>query len=138
MLPTTPNEGGSIMGWSTDGKYIYVIEPAKTLQSIYRLSVDGKEIIEWNKGVNDLVTLPSLNHSGSHIGFIQQNSATPAEGYISTISEYKPLRITNINNDIAKLPVAKTEVVRWKGNGGMDIEGLLTYPLNYEKGKNIR
>ncbi|MEJ7823238.1 MAG: S9 family peptidase [Chitinophagaceae bacterium] len=135
LLPTTPNEGGSIMGWSTDGKYIYVIEPAKTLQSIYRLSVDGKEIIEWNKGVNVLLTSPSLNHSGSHIGFIQQNSTTPAEGYISTISEYKPLRITNINNDIAKLPVAKTEVVRWKGNGGMDIEGLLTYPLNYEKGK---
>ena len=28
-----------------------------------------------------------------------------------------------------------TEVVRWKSKDGLEIEGLLTYPAGYEKGK---
>jgi dipeptidyl aminopeptidase/acylaminoacyl peptidase len=37
--------------------------------------------------------------------------------------------------DLPKLPIGRTEVVRWKGPDGFDIEGLLTYPAGYEQGK---
>jgi dipeptidyl aminopeptidase/acylaminoacyl peptidase len=32
-------------------------------------------------------------------------------------------------------PVPKTEVIKWKSADGREIEGLLTYPLNYMEGK---
>ncbi|MFN2458676.1 MAG: prolyl oligopeptidase family serine peptidase [Chitinophagaceae bacterium] len=134
-LATTPSEGSALLGWSRDGKYVYVSEPNKTLQSIYLLSVDGKELTEWNKGAKDLLTTPSLNHTGTYLGFVMQNSATPGEAYISPVSEYKPVKISTVNREIAKIPVPKTELIRWKSRDGLEIEGLLTYPLNYEKGK---
>lgn len=133
-LKPTPAEGSSLMGWSNDGKYVYVVEPSKTIQSIYRLSVDGKEIMEWNKGTKDLITQPTFNHTGTHLGFVLQNPVTPGEAFTSSISEFKPIKVSDINNDIAKLPIAKTEVIKWR-NKGEEIEGLLTYPLNYEQGK---
>ena len=31
----------------------------------------------------------------------------------------------------------KTEVIRWRSKDGMEIEGLLTYPINYREGKKV-
>lgn len=134
-LSSTPNDFAGLIGWSNDGKYVYAGENNKTLFSIYRLSTDGKEIIEWNKGSNDLIGGASLNNTATHWGFILQNSTRPPEGYISPVSSYSPVKITNINADIIKYPIAKTEVIKWNSFDGKEIEGLLTYPLNYEPGK---
>ena len=46
-----------------------------------------------------------------------------------------PVRVSRANVDMPKLELGKTEVIHWKSKDGMDIEGLLTYPVNYEKGK---
>src|SRR6185369_445542 len=32
-------------------------------------------------------------------------------------------------------PLGKTELVNWKAKDGLNIEGLLTYPVNFQKGK---
>jgi dipeptidyl aminopeptidase/acylaminoacyl peptidase len=37
--------------------------------------------------------------------------------------------------DLARLPLGKTEVIRWKAKDGLEVEGLLTYPVGYEAGK---
>jgi dipeptidyl aminopeptidase/acylaminoacyl peptidase len=40
-----------------------------------------------------------------------------------------------LNESIADLPKAKTEIIRWKGAEGDEVEGILYYPHGYEKGK---
>jgi dipeptidyl aminopeptidase/acylaminoacyl peptidase len=35
------------------------------------------------------------------------------------------------------LPVGETEVIKWKSSDGQDIEGLLTYPVNYKAGTRV-
>jgi dipeptidyl aminopeptidase/acylaminoacyl peptidase len=35
------------------------------------------------------------------------------------------------------LPIGRTEIIKWKGADGLEIEGLLTYPLNYTAGKKV-
>ncbi|MBD0284192.1 MAG: S9 family peptidase [Flavisolibacter sp.] len=135
VLATTPTEDAALLAWSRDGRYVYASEPNRTLQSIYRLSLDGKEITEWTKGIKDLLTTPSLNRTATHFGFILQNTATPGDAYISPVAEFKPVKISIVNPQIASYQVPKTEVIRWKSRDGQEIEGLLTYPLRYEKGK---
>ena len=34
-------------------------------------------------------------------------------------------------------PLPKTELIKWKGADGKEIEGLLTYPLNYKPGTKV-
>jgi len=134
-LAPTPDLQPSLLGWSSDNKHLYITEPKKTLNAIYTLSADGKEMVEWTKPTTDLLTIPYLNSSSTYFGFTLQNTATPGEAFVSSITTFSPKKITNINADIAGKPVPKTEVVKWKSANGQEIEGLLTYPLNYMEGK---
>jgi len=134
-LSATPDFQPALLGWSSDNKYVYVTEPNKTLNSIYSLSIDGKEIIEWTKGIKDLMSIPYLNRNSDYYGFTLQNTSKPAEAFVSSVASFSPQEITNVNADIANKPVPKTEVITWKTSDGKEIEGLLTYPLNYAEGK---
>jgi dipeptidyl aminopeptidase/acylaminoacyl peptidase len=44
------------------------------------------------------------------------------------------VQVSRVNNDLPALPLGRTEALRWK-SGEFDVEGLLTYPVGYEKGK---
>ncbi len=134
-LAPTPDEEGNIIGWTADNKYVLWQESDKTLTAIYMLGIDGKEIKKWNNGNNDMIGGSALNAGANYIGFVMQNPSKPGEAYVSSLASFAPKKITNINAVIAKNPVPKTELIRWKSFDGKEIEGLLTYPLNYQAGK---
>ena len=136
-LKATPDENGAIVGWTADGKNILLSEANKTLNSIYVLSADGKSIAEWNKGTTDVLGAASINSTGTYIAFILQNPSKFPEAYISSLNNYSPVKITNVNADNASKPLPKTEVIKWKGADGKEIEGLLTYPINYKPGTKV-
>src|SRR6185436_9862200 len=133
-LKSTPDENGAIVGWTADGKNILLSEANKTLNSIYVLGVDGKNITEWNKGTADVLNAATMNSTGTYIAFTLQNPSKFPEAYISSLNNYSPVKITTINADNANKPLPKTEVIKWKGADGKKIEGLLTYPINYKSG----
>ncbi len=134
-LAGVPNDDANLIGWSSDGRYVYVNSQNKTLNSIYRLGLDGKEVVEWNKDSNDLLGTVSLNNTGTHFGFVLQNPTKPGDAYISPAASFSPVKISNVNPEIKNYPLPKTEVVRWKSPDGKEIEGLLTYPLHFQPGK---
>lgn len=136
-LKATPDENGGIIGWTPDGKNILWTEANRTLSSVYVLSADGKSITEWNKGSKDLIGGVTLNSTGTHLAFVLQNSSQLPEAYISSVTNFSPVKVTNINASYAGKPLPKTEVVKWKGADGKEIEGLLTYPLNYKPGQKV-
>jgi len=57
--------------------------------------------------------------------------------HISAVDNFSPVKITNLHADHASKPLPKTEVIKWKGADGKEIEGLLTYPLNYKSGTKV-
>ncbi|HUR66370.1 MAG TPA: S9 family peptidase [Chitinophagaceae bacterium] len=136
-LKATPDENGGIVGWTPDGKNILWNEANRTLNSVYLLSVDGKSITEWSKGAKDLIGTVSINTSGTYIAFTLQNPSQLPEAYISSLNNYSPVKITSINSEHAGKALPRTEVVKWKGADGREIEGLLTYPLNYKAGQKV-
>jgi dipeptidyl aminopeptidase/acylaminoacyl peptidase len=136
-LKATPNEDGGIIGWTPDGKNILWTEANKTFNSIYQLSVDGKNITEWSKGAKDLLGGSTLNTTGTVIGFTLQNPSQLPEAYISSLSNFSPAKVTSINTEHANKPLPKTALIKWKGADGKDIEGLLTYPIGYQPGQKV-
>ena len=136
-LKATPNEDGNILGWTPDSKNILWSEPNKTLNSIYELSIDGKSITEWSKGAKDMIGGGSLNATGTVIGFILQNPSQLPEAYISSISNFSPVKVTSINAEHANKLLPKTVLIKWKGADGKEIEGLLTYPIGYQPGQKV-
>lgn len=141
-LKATPDENGGIgangiFGWTADGKNVLWAEANKTLNSVYLLSADGKSITEWTKGSKDFLGAVSINSTGTHIAFTLQNTAKLPEAYISPVAAFSPAKVTDVNAAWASKPLPKTELVKWKGPDGREIEGLLTYPVNYKPGQKV-
>lgn len=136
-LKATPDENGGIVGWTGDGKNIIWAEANRTLNSIYALSIDGNSISEWSKGAKDFIGAPTLNSTGTHLAFTLQNPSKLPDAYISSLNNFSPIKITSLNVEYANKPLPKTEVIKWKGADGKEIEGLLTYPNNYQPGQKV-
>jgi dipeptidyl aminopeptidase/acylaminoacyl peptidase len=56
-------------------------------------------------------------------------------GFVISLAGGAPTRVSRANLDLPKLPLGKTEVIRWKSKDGLEVEGLLTYPVDYQAGK---
>ncbi|MBI2968428.1 MAG: S9 family peptidase, partial [Bacteroidetes bacterium] len=59
----------------------------------------------------------------------------PSELFSGSISKPEFTRLTFSNQELNNIALAKQEVIEWKHPDGLRIEGVLTYPLNYETGK---
>jgi dipeptidyl aminopeptidase/acylaminoacyl peptidase len=76
-----------------------------------------------------------LNAKGTHLGFVHEEPDEAPEAYLSPVSSPAPMRVSAANTGVPRLPLGRTEAVRWKSRDGREIEGLLTYPVGFEKGK---
>jgi dipeptidyl aminopeptidase/acylaminoacyl peptidase len=99
------------------------------------MPVDGtpQSVYEPAKGVLGIGA--ALNVTGTHLGFSYETPSDAPEAYVMAIKSPTPQRVSRTNDDLPKLPLGETKVIRWKGKDGLDIEGLLTYPAGYEPGK---
>jgi dipeptidyl aminopeptidase/acylaminoacyl peptidase len=80
---------------------------------------------------------PILNafaEAKGNIVFDVQTPSHPDELYLMRKGAKAPKRITNSNPWLDDMELGKQEVVAFTTKDGMEIEGLLIYPLNYEKG----
>jgi len=134
-LKASPDEDGSIVGWTPDNKNVLLFEAKKTLTGIYLLSADGKSIAEWTE--KEMNYIANVSVSNGNISFILQNPSQLPELYMSAISTHLPKKITSINDAYSNKQLGKTELIRWKSFDGKEIEGLLTYPVNYQPGKKV-
>ena len=125
-----------IAGWSSDGKRIYFSEAKGTGTQIYALDIATNRIEEI-KGTAAVITALSLNRSATTFGFVRQSPDTPADVFVASTSDFKPVQISNVNADLKIPPLGRTEVISWKSTDGKQIEGLLTYPVNYQAGQRV-
>jgi dipeptidyl aminopeptidase/acylaminoacyl peptidase len=125
-----------VAGWSSDSKRIFFVEPKGTVIQIYALDVAANRIEEI-KTTSAVIGGLSLNRSGTTFAFTRQTPETPADVYVASVSDFKPVQLTTANANIKMPPLGRTEVITWKSKDGKDIEGLLTYPVGYQAGQRV-
>jgi dipeptidyl aminopeptidase/acylaminoacyl peptidase len=126
----------NIAGWSADGRRIYFSEAKGTGTRIYSLDVAANRIAEVSR-TDEVLSGVSLNQNGTMLAFVRQTADTPPEVYVSAVENFAPVQISRANAGMPKLPLGKTEVIRWKSADGKEIEGLLTYPVGYQAGQKV-
>ncbi len=133
-LPQTFDEQPALIGWSGDSARLLFAEPRGTRSVIYGMPLDGppKPLYEPDHGT---MLTGRLNVSGTAIGFARESSNEAPEAYVLKLSARDAQRVSAANTDLPKLPIGETRRVTWKAADGLDIEGLLTYPVSYESSK---
>lgn len=136
LLPETFDAQPNVIDWSADGKHIYFSETRGTFTRLSAIDVTSNAITELNKG-NEVIGGVSLNQGRVVFGFTMQNSEKAPEAFVTPIKTFSPIQVSRANADLPKLPLGKSEVLTWKSSDGLDVEGILTYPVNYQSGKRV-
>jgi dipeptidyl aminopeptidase/acylaminoacyl peptidase len=89
----------------------------------------------WFQTPAGVIQSVKLNAKGTHIGFAHEKADEAPEAYVSPVSSPSLMRVSAANTGVAKLPLGRTEPIKWKSKDGREIEGLITYPVDYVKGK---
>lgn len=135
-LAASFDEQPALIGWAADGKRIYFSETRGTTTRIYTINTETNAISEVNKADGAYAAI-DLNRAGTMLGFVMQTTSKPVEAYVSRTDGFTPVQVSRANAEMPRPPVGKTEVVRWKSKDGMEVEGLLSYPVGYEAGKRV-
>jgi dipeptidyl aminopeptidase/acylaminoacyl peptidase len=124
-----------IIGWSADSKSLYYTEMHGTKTGVARMNLDGSAVPLSLSKTGGVATGIHLNATRTHFGFSWETLDKAPEACISAVDRFEPVAVSKVNAELPRLPIGRTEVVRWKSKDGLEIEGLLTYPANYEQGK---
>ncbi|MCP2519100.1 prolyl oligopeptidase family serine peptidase [Candidatus Aminicenantes bacterium AC-335-A11] len=79
-----------------------------------------------------------LGKDGKTFVFIHSTSSTLPALYCGELSKNKLINVRKLvqfNKHLKNKFIAKSEIIRWKSKNGREIEGILYYPKDYEKGK---
>jgi dipeptidyl aminopeptidase/acylaminoacyl peptidase len=79
-----------------------------------------------------------LGEDGKTLIYEHSTASVPTQFFRAKLEGTKitsPLQITNLNPAFKNKPVAKSEVLQWKGANDDDVEGILYYPDDYKAGK---
>lgn len=134
QLAETFDRQPTLVGWSADGKRLYITEARGTVTRLSALPADASAPVEIDTG-DRFIGSAHLNFTRIMLGFSAQTSDRAPEAYVTRLDRYAPVQASRVNAGLPKYPLARTEVVRWKSSDGLEIEGLLTYPVGYERGK---
>ncbi len=118
--------------WLPGGKAMLLLAEKGTREVMWEQPVDGTA-----KLLNMGKVMPggqvSVSKTGE-IAFTASTASHPSELYIMKSVNSRPHRLTNLNAFVDSLAIAKNETVRWKLDGFHE-DGVLTYPVHFEKGK---
>jgi len=119
--------------WLPDGKNMLLMAEKGTREVMWQQPVQGEarllntgDVLPGSRGV-------SVSNNGV-IAFTGSTASHPSELYVMQSVNDQPRRLTHFNAFVDSLSIAKNEGVNWKHDGFQE-DGVLTYPVNFEKGK---
>ncbi len=133
-LADTHDRRPDLLGWSADGKWIYFLEACGTRQRLCALPVDGSPPVVLLEP-DGCIENARLNCTGRFLGFTLQKTTEPVEAFLTSLDKGEPIQMSHLNAEFRQVPIGRTEVIHWRSVDGLEIEGLLTYPVDYETGR---
>ncbi len=136
-LAHTPDRNASIIDWSADGNYVYVQESHHTSRVAMKVSTtpNSNESPMIISSINGVSSSFDINHSSNTLAYVYQTTNQAPEVYISDLAGVVPKKISSINSTLHLPKMGETEVITWTSSDGLEVEGLLTYPIGYQVGE---
>ena len=84
---------------------------------------------------NEILSSVTYHRKSGKLVITSSTPKHPNELYVGSLGSDEIKRLTHTNRDIDEIDLAREETISWTGRDGLNIEGVLTYPLKYRKGK---
>lgn len=123
--------------WSPDGEVIYFSASKGLSGHLYKVSPNGGEITMVLPDNEFVYGGHSLSEDGSKWVFTGSSLYETGEVFVADVDGGNLRNILSPNNHMGEFEIASSETLTWLGADDIEIEGILTYPLGYEKGKKV-
>ncbi len=135
---TPPNFRGHInwVGWKDNSTVAYTAhEGVNTTLSTVKISGTGadRKMVLGTAAAGFTFETPSYTSDFKKMAFVGQTGSHPGEVYFWKTGD-APRRLTTSNAWLAERKLGKQEAVRYAARDGVEVEGLLIYPVDYKKG----
>lgn len=121
--------------WSADGRTIYFNSSVRTTSQLFSVPAKGgdpKQLSSF-KGV---ISQISFSRDDSVAAFTKSDTQLPDDVYVAkALAISEPKKLTDHNPQAQEFAIGSSEVITWKSKDGMQVEGLLIYPVGYQQGK---
>jgi len=137
MAPAhTPDRSGGLIGGTPDSRALMVSQAVGTERHLIRLPADGSEaeILTEMDGVYGSF---AFDRSGSRMAYVYQDTELPADVWVDDLDGVDGTRVSDVHAGVPRPEMGRTELLSWTSPDGMEIEGLLTYPVNYREGDRV-
>jgi dipeptidyl aminopeptidase/acylaminoacyl peptidase len=123
--------------WSRDGKAIFLLCNLGHHEELFRLDLATLQAQPLTNEGHNLAGWSYFPKSDCH-GLILSTPTEPAALCTLAAGQQAPYAVAHPTEYVArdfKLP--REEVIQWKGTDGAVVEGILTYPVDYQPGKRV-
>ena len=132
-LTTDLDRNINVSRWMPDGGSLLIWAMDSTVSGIWLQSTDGSRR---RLDVGDYVVGREITVSSSgQIALLAYDTYLPVELYYMETPESIPRCLTDFNADIAALDLGRQETLRWRGADDFDMDGVLTFPPDYQPGE---
>ncbi len=125
-----PNYEGHVAGiaWQSNDTVMFIgDEGVWTTFGKVSLNGERKTLIPTGGRILDRFT---LSRDGLSAAFVGQSDHRPSDVFAMKHGDAEPKRLTDVNPWLAQKKLAPQEVVKYKARDGLELEGLLIFPLD--------
>lgn len=122
------------VGWRDATTLLYgANEGMNTTISSVRVSGGERSIVLTSAQTGVVFDHPSFSDDMRLAAFVGSTPGYLGDLFAWTVGK-EPERLTTINPWLSERQLGKQEIIKYKSRDGVEIEGLLLYPVNYQKG----
>ena len=134
---TVPDFQGHVewAGWKDPETVVYLAaEGVWNSLNLVPAAGGNRETILHSRDSGIIFSGPSYNRDFQPIVMLGESPAIPRDLFMWRPGE-SLRRMTRLNPWLEQRALGRQEVIRYKARDGLEIEGILVYPVNYESGK---
>jgi dipeptidyl aminopeptidase/acylaminoacyl peptidase len=134
LLASMPHEVEDA-SWSQDGSALFFTANTGVRSELFRVEVASEALTQLTRGDHALIQWHYVPAAAKHaFGIDQRENA--GDIHVLPAAGGTPARVSHVYDYLARdFELPRQEAVRWKGEDGVEVEGLLYYPLDYQEGK---
>jgi dipeptidyl aminopeptidase/acylaminoacyl peptidase len=126
----------SVQSWSEDGRYIYFTYSSSDewQRGLKRLDLQSG-VIETMMLDENLYRSFNFSNDGGTVIYRMSDGNRPDEIWAASENFSERKQLTDLNSQLADLPLSKTELIEYLDIDGNTLYGILYYPVGYEPGR---
>jgi dipeptidyl aminopeptidase/acylaminoacyl peptidase len=127
------DENAGLLDWKADGIYFTALQ--KTTAHLFRLDPATSRIVRITGPDNLIGGSASLSRDAKLLAFTASSPTSLSEVFVTETNKFSPRALTKMTDQAKDLVLGTREVVTWKSTDGIEIEGVLIKPADFDSSK---